>query len=206
MGRRRKIKRGEISIDEAVRTLKRAGTAGAFRQLAQIGDAETTQARNFPTEEISVDLPEGRNKTRKNHTRVRQSEAWRHRRLTAMQQQAVTEMGLAWQAMTSGLGASISRYSNMPGGGSKDRFGLGADLEKTWNEWWRRAHQMRIRCAAFLDFLTEPKTAAEIERERHMKKGRGIENFCAGLDLWAEVRGWTRRTDLGLDMSHQVGH
>ena len=69
-------------------------------------DALEWQERHSPTVEISVDDPEATRKARRNLTRCRQSEVWRHNRLTGMQREAERdeltegEMGPARDAET----------------------------------------------------------------------------------------------------------
>ncbi len=54
-------------------------------------DALDWQETHHPTVEISVDDPESTRKARRNMTRCRQSEAWRHNRLSGMQRDAEKE-------------------------------------------------------------------------------------------------------------------
>ena len=153
-------------------------------------DALDWQERHSPTVEIAVDDPEGTRKARRNLTRVRQSEAWRHNRLTGMQRDAEKEMEFAWRQRTAGLGAASSRYGEARGGSS--RADLGSSVDASWLEWAKMAHQRRILVAAVIDCLAEPRTLAEIERTHRMRRGQAFDNYVAGLDLWCEVRGWTR--------------
>ncbi|HQS15013.1 hypothetical protein [Reyranella sp.] len=160
-------------------------------------DALDWQERHSPTVEIAVDDPEATRKTRRNLTRVRQSEAWRHNRLTGMQRDAEKEMEFAWRQRTAGLGAASSRYGESRGASS--RADLGSSIDASWREWVALAHQRRIMIDAVVDCLAEPKSLAQIERDRRMRRGQAFDNYVAGLDLWCEVRGWTRgpRMDRG---------
>lgn len=144
------------------------------------------------TVEIMADDPESTKKGRKNLTRVRQSEAWRHNRLTGMQRDAEKEMEFAWRQRTAGLGAAVSRYGVRSGGGRPDNAGIDA----SWMEWVRLAHQRRVMIDAVVDCLAEPKTLAQVERDRRMRRGQAFDNYVLGLDLWCEVRGWTRGPSL----------
>lgn len=153
-------------------------------------DALDWQERHSPTVEIAVDDPEATRKTRRNLTRVRQSEAWRHNRLTGMQRDAEKEMEFAWRQRTAGLGAASSRYGEARGGGG--RADLGSSIDATWREWVALAHQRRIMVDAVVDCLAEPKSLAQIEHDRRMRRGQAFDNYVAGLDLWCEIRGWTR--------------
>ena len=54
------------------------------------------------------------------------------------------------------------------------------------------AHRRRILVEAVVDVLTEPRSLAEVEHNRRMRKGEAFRNYAAGLDLWCEVRGWIR--------------
>ncbi|MFN4017621.1 MAG: hypothetical protein ACK4JB_19935 [Reyranella sp.] len=153
-------------------------------------DALDWQERHSPTVEIAVDDPEATRKTRRNLTRVRQSEAWRHNRLTGMQRDAEKEMEFAWRQRTAGLGAASPRYGEARGG--SNRGDLGSSIDASWLEWTKMAHDRRILVAAVIDCLAEPRTLAEIERGHRMRRGQAFDNYVAGLDLWCEVRGWTR--------------
>lgn len=163
-----------------------------WRKRSKLGDAEETQARNNPTEDISVDYSEGEKKARKNVTRVRQSEAWRYKQLTPMQRQAESEMLLAWKSITAGLGTSSSRYGE-PGGKGIDRQSLSADIDAIWVEFMKEARLRKINVSVVLECLTEPKTLPEIERAKRLRPGSALATYQAGLDVWCALRGWTRR-------------
>lgn len=153
-------------------------------------DALDWQERHSPTVEIAVDDPEGTRKARRNLTRVRQSEAWRHNRLTGMQRDAEKEMEFAWRQRTAGLGAAVSQYGLLRGGSG--RADLGSSIDTAWLEWTKLAHQRRILVAAVIDCLAEPRTLTEIERTYRMRRGQAFDNYVLALDLWCEVRGWMR--------------
>lgn len=165
------------------------------------------QEINYPTEEIAVDDPEAKKRTRKNITRVRQSEAWRHKQLTPMQRQAESEMGLAWQARTAGLANVTAQYGDVRGGGSNG-LTLGAGLDQTWRDWVAEAKQRKIHIAVVIDCIAEPKTLADIERDRKLKRGKALAIYLAGLDAWCELRGWLRGSPstivVGLTPSERV--
>lgn len=151
-------------------------------------DALDWQEAHSPTVEIAVDDPEATRKTRRNLTRVRQSEAWRHNRLTGMQREAEKEMEFAWRQRTAGLGAAMSSYGLKRGGGRPDN----ASIDASWGEWVGLAHRRRIMINAVIDCLTEPKTLPQVERDHRMRRGQAFDNYAMGLDLWCEVRGWIR--------------
>lgn len=153
-------------------------------------DALDWQERNWPTVEIAVDDPEATRKARRNLTRCRQSEAWRHNRLSGMQREAEREMELAWRSRTVGLSASVSRYGAPHGG--RNRADLGTSADATWREWAAEAPRRRIMLAVVIECLTEPKTLGEIERDHRMRRGQAFDHYATGLDLWCELRGWTR--------------
>lgn len=142
------------------------------------------------TVEVVADDPEDTKKRRKNLTRVRQSEAWRHNRLTGMQRDAEKEMEFAWRQRTAGLGAAVSKYGLQRGGSG--RADLGSSADEAWLEWNRLAQQRRILVAAVIDCLAEPKTLTEVEQTHRMRRGQAFDNYVLALDLWCEVRGWVR--------------
>jgi hypothetical protein len=162
----------------------------------KFGDALDWQERHSPTVEIAVDDPEGTRKARRNLTRCRQSEAWRHNKLSGMQQDAAKEMEFAFRARTSGLGAAVSKYTPL-GGGSSGRGDTGAAADATWREWAKIAPERRIMVAAVIDCLVEPKTLGQVERDNRMRRGQAMDHFILGLDLWCELRGWIRGPHLG---------
>lgn len=153
-------------------------------------DALDWQEQHSPTVEIAVDDPEATRKTRRNLTRCRMSEAWRHNRLTGMQREAEREMELAWRQRTAGLGASVSRYGVQRGGST--RLDIGADADATWREWAADAPRWRIMVAPAIECFAEPKTLAQIERDHRMRRGQALVNYQAALDLWCYLRGWIR--------------
>ncbi len=153
-------------------------------------DALEWQERHSPTVEIAVDDPEATRKARRNLTRCRQSEAWRHNRLTGMQREAEREMELALRSRIAGLGTAVSRYGAARGGGTNIE--LGSATDSLWRAWATEAPQRRIMVAVVIECLTEPKTLTDIERDHRMRQGQAFEHYAAGLDLWCELRGWTR--------------
>jgi hypothetical protein len=175
---------------------RRAQIAESHRRRSRLSDPDLVQARHSPTVEIAVDDPEAKRKARRNITRVRQSEAWRHNNLDAMQRQAETEMLTAWSARTMGLSAQGLRLDRLGvsvgAGGSVALFDHFAHLEQTWVEWAAEAKAKRISRSVVIEILAEPRTLVEVERDHHMPRGRAIEVYRDALDLWAKLRGWVR--------------
>lgn len=161
-----------------------------YRRRQRQSDVEMQQESHSPTVEIAVDDPDATRKVRRNLTRVRQSEAWRHNRLSGMQRDAEKEMEFAWRQRTTGLGAASSRYGETRGG--SNRADLGAGVDETWCAWAALTKIRRVMLPAVVDCLAEPKTLAEIERDYRMRRGQAFDNYVSGLDLWCEVRGWIR--------------
>jgi hypothetical protein len=157
-------------------------------------DALDWQERHSPTVEIAVDDPEAKRKTRRNLTRCRQSEAWRHNQLTGMQREAEKEMEFAWRARTAGLGASGSRYGRQ--GSGLVRIDIGASADATWREWVIEAPRRRIVVNAAIDCLAEPLTLGQVERRHGLGQGMAMANYMLALDLWCELRGWIGRPRL----------
>lgn len=151
-------------------------------------DALDWQERHSPTVEIAVDDPDSTRRTRRNLTRCRQSEAWRHNQLDSMQRDAWSEMALAYQARTVGLGPSRSKYGPSGGGGRPDN----VVLDQAWKDWCAAAVDRRIMVSAVIDCLVEPLTLAQVERNHRMRRGQAMDQFLKALQLWAELRGWTR--------------
>lgn len=167
------------------------------RRRSKMTDVEEQQETHSPTVEISVDDPEATRKVRRNVTRVRQSEAWRHNRLSGMQRDAEKEMEFAWRQRTAGLGAAVSKYGLQRG--ASTRADLGSSVDQSWCEWAKLSVGRRIMIAAVIDCLAEPKTLAQVELDHGMRRGQAFENYAKALDLWCEVRGWIRgpRMDRG---------
>lgn len=151
-------------------------------------DALDWQERHSPTVEIAVDDPAAKRQTRRNLTRCRQSEAWRHNRLDGMQRDAWNEMAMAYQARTIGLGPSRSKYGPGGGGDRPDN----VVLEQAWKDWCAAAVDRRIMVSAVIDCIVEPLTLAQIERNHRMRRGQAMNQFVQALQLWSELRGWTR--------------
>lgn len=154
-------------------------------------DALEWQERHSPTVEIAVDDPEATRKARRNLTRCRQSEAWRHNRLSGMQREAEREMELALRSRIAGLGTAVSRYGTARGGGAN--VDLGSASDALYREWAAEAPRRRIMVAVVIECLIEPKTLGQIERDYRMRDGQAFQHYATGLDLWCELRGWTRQ-------------
>jgi len=163
-------------------------------------DALDWQERHSPTVEIAVDDPEAKRRTRRNLTRCRQSEAWRHNRLSGMQRDAEKEMEFAWRQRTAGLGASVSKYGLIPPG-RHTRMDLGSDVETTWIAWAKEAPRRRIMVDAAIDCLAEPLTLAQVELKHRMRRSQAMANYMLALDLWCELRGWMRGPPIGFGPS-----
>ena len=151
---------------------RRRAVTEAHRKRSRVTDVEAMQERHSPTVEIAVD--DGASKrTRSNYTRVRQSEAWRHNRLSAMERQAETEMLRAWQARTSGLGAIRSALRpRLASGGFRESV-ENATLESAWLETTREARRRKINFGVVVEVLTEPRTLAEVDKA-HRQKRHGV--------------------------------
>lgn len=152
-------------------------------------DALDWQERHSPTVEIAVDDPEGTRRARRNLTRARQSEAWRHNQLDAMQQQAQTEMDAAYRLRCSGIGPSKSSYGPRNGRGAPAE---NRTLEDTWVAWCEQAIGRRIMVGPVMDLLFEVTTLTAVERNHRLRKGQALIQFKSALDLWSELRGWLR--------------
>jgi hypothetical protein len=98
-----------------------------------------------------------------------------------MQRDAERELELAWRSLTSGLGASRSKLMFEPRGHHDSQSDVAANV-------------------AVIDVLTEPKTLAQVERDRRLRRGHAFAIYSRALDLWAELRGWMRRpATIGLE-------
>lgn len=151
-------------------------------------DALDWQEQHSPTVEIAVDDPESTRKVRRNLTRCRQSEAWRHNQLSGMQRDAEKEMEFAWRQRTAGLGAASSKYGRT--GARDNRMDLGSDIDATWRRWASEAHRRRIMVDAVIDCFAEPLTLMQVERKHRMLRSQAMANYIKALDLWCELRGW----------------
>jgi hypothetical protein len=177
---------------------RRDALAETHRKRQRISDPVAAQERHSPTVEIAVDDPASKRRIRRNITRVRQSEAWRHNQLDPMQRQAETEIAAAWLARTVGLQAHSLRLDRVGSGSppaGNERWAL--ELDHVWREWVNEARRRRISVKAMLMLVTEPMTLPDVERACRLRPGRAIEVYCDGLDLWAKLRGWTASTDCG---------
>jgi len=173
---------------------RRAEVAAAHRKRSRVTDVEAMQERHSPTVEIAVDDGAGKRRTRTNYTRVRQSEAWRHNQLSAMQRQAEVEMVSAWKARTAGTGIrSFSQWGGPIDAGHRTNDGdHGGTLEKAWVEFVAACKAHRIRVALVVEVLAEPQTLRDVEKKFRMRPGSAMARYCRALDLWAVIRGWVR--------------
>jgi len=178
---------------------RRAEITATWRKRSRLSDPAMLQERHSPTVEIAVDDPAGKRRARRNVTRVRQSEAWRHNNLDAMQRQAETEMNAMWMALTVRLQVHTLRLDRNGGAGplllSDDR--RSTLLDATWRDWNGEARRRRISRRVVIMVLTEPRTLREVEQALRLRRGRAIEIYRRGLDLWCELRGWPTSTACG---------
>lgn len=172
---------------------RRTAITETWRKRSRLGDPQLLQERHSPTVEIAVDDPAGKRRTRRNWTRVRQSEAWRHNNLDSMQRQAEAELLAVWTQRTAGLQTHGLRLDRV-GPGTPPAFddARAIQLDRTWLDWVREAPGRGIDVAAFIMLLTEPRTLVEVERACRMARGEAFEAYRQGLDLWAKLRGWLR--------------
>lgn len=172
---------------------KRSALYELHRRRSRLSDPGLLQEQHSPTVEIAVDDPAGKRRARRNITRVRQSEAWRHNNLDTMQRQAEGEMHMAWTLRTVGLAAHHLRLDRHVAGRLPVSDSKRAELlDETWRDWFAEAQLRGIKVAAIIMTLSEPRTLPEVERACELKRGQGIEVYRRGLDLWAELRGWLK--------------
>ena len=173
---------------------RRADITDSHRKRTRVSDPSLVQERHSPTVEIAVDDPEAKRKARRNITRVRQSEAWRHNNLDPMQRDAESEMHRVWRTMTTGLAMHHLAFDRAVGGALRNATAVDhlAGLEQTWRDWRRRARARRIKLVVVIMILAEPRTLREVEQACALSHGSAIEVYRRGLDLWCELRGWLR--------------
>ena len=160
------------------------------RKRSRVTDVERAQERHSPTVEIAVDDPEATRKVRKNLTRVRQSEAWRHNQLSGLQREAEREIELAYRA-NGGPQAAVAKYGSV-GGQGDGGIELSAEIAAAWRDWNVETGRRRINKWVVIDCVSEPRTLAEIERSRRLAPGKALSHYTRGLSLWCELRGWVR--------------
>ncbi len=178
---------GDVGNDAYGQAYKRQWRRQRADLIAAIGRRDRKRLEDDVVEVVADD-PEDTKKRRRNLTRCKQSEAFRHNRLTAMQQEACREMAIAWQGRRMGRGPSRSRYGMMGGGEPPDTY----LVDQKWQEWCAAAVDRRIMVGVVIDCIAEPKTLTQIERDHRLRRGQALDQFCRGLDLWAELRGWMR--------------
>ena len=184
----------EIARQQVAWHRRRHQITESHRRRSQLSDPLMVQERHSPTVEIAVDDPEGKRRARRNLTRVRQSEAWRHNQLSTMQREAEAEIALVWKLITAGIGpASSSAF--------RPRFGIvnaqplllaAVSLERTWRAFVPELRRRRIRRDVVIEVLSEPRTLREIERALRLAHGRALTIYERALDCWCELRGWMR--------------
>jgi hypothetical protein len=174
---------------------RRTRITETWRKRSRLSDPELVQERHSPTVEIAVDDPEAKRRVRRNITRVRQSEAWRHNNLDTMQRQAEAEMHSAWRLRTGGLQIRGQRLdlgaAGRPSAIERDT-AIMLKLDATWREWIVEAKARGIDRRVIIMVLSEPRTLSEVERACRLPRGAAIEIYRRGLDLWCELRGWLR--------------
>lgn len=168
----------------------------AHRKRSRVSDPQVLQERHSPTVEISVDDPAGNQRARRNVTRIRKSESWRHNTLTAMQRQAESEMQMAWLARTVGAGVAGMNLDGVRGGRgvTTDDSQRSIDLEAAWHGLVRACRRERIPFAVVVAVLTEPRTLAELDRQFRLGEGASMFEYVRALDAWSVLRGWSQST------------
>lgn len=126
---------------------------------------------------------------RKNATRVKQSEAWRHKQLDGVQRQAELELERVMRSMRGGP-SLVANYGRV--GGGNDPYAISAAMEQDYRTWRNSAARRGVLIEAVLTCIVELVTMAEIERAHGFAAGDGISNHRAGLNVWAETRGWVK--------------
>jgi len=184
----------EIAHQRLAWDRRRTDITASWRRRSRLSDPELCQERHSPTVEIAVDDPESKRRARRNLTRVRQSEAWRHNHLSTMQRQAESEIAFVWRVITHGLGpTSSAAFRPRFGTSSVATLMIGTTgLEKTWREFLPELGRRRIRRDVVLDVLTEPQTLRQIETQHRLPQGRALAIYERALDCWCELRGWLR--------------
>lgn len=170
-----------------------------YRRRSRLSDALVVQERHSPTVEISVDDDAGKRTTRANITRVRRSEAWRHNHLTAMQRQAEFEIARIWRYRAGAVAAKSANIGRAPSSrgttgpvGDEGEFRY-IELENAWREFVREAPRHSVHVGLVVRLLTDAVTLADVEFEMRIREGEAFRGYTAGLDLWATIRGWTRK-------------
>ncbi len=156
-------------------------------ELSRRSDNEATRLRG--TIPLAEGDSEGQKHARKNATRVRQSEAWRHKQLDGVQRQAEIELDQVIRAKLGGP-ALVAKYGRI--GGGHNPYEISAAMSATWVSWIEHARIRGIDHDAVVDCIAQPLTLGDIEKGHGMVDGQGIVNHRRGLDLWAELRGWIR--------------
>jgi hypothetical protein len=184
----------QVARDRVAWQARRSDIAETQRRRSRISDPQLSQERHSPTVEIAVDDPEAKRKARRNITRVRQSEAWRHNQLNAMQRQAETEMLTAFTQRTAGLGAhGMSMIASVYGRAAEVReTEWMARLDETWRDWQLEARRQRVKVVTVIMILSEPRTLVEVEQSCGLDRGQAMAIYVRALDLWATLRGWLR--------------
>lgn len=165
------------------------------RRRSRLSDPAMVQERHSPTVEIAVDDPEAKKRARRNLTRVRQSEAWRHNQLTPMQRQAETEIMLTWKTLSAGLSTTSSAaFRGLRFGASavSSILIIAVTLEEVWRDFVPELRRRRIRRDVVIEMLSEPRTMREVEHDHRLPHGRALAIYTRALDCWCELRGWMR--------------
>lgn len=170
---------------------RRVITDRHVRISRQSGDALEVQERHSPTIEIAVDDSEGRRRARRNLTRVRQSEAWRHNQLSTLQRQAEGEMRDAFEARIAGLKIAAMNFERVSlGVDDRGPTGRAIDADARWRAWFSVARKKKIATSVVIDCLAALVTLADIEKAYRKGNGWALGHYQRGLDLWAVMRGW----------------
>lgn len=160
------------------------------------GEPEDVQARHSPTVEIAIDDSDGKKRARRNMTRVKQSEAWRHNQLSGVQRQAESEMYSIYRERTVGLRSSSGSLGlGISGGRNADADAADrSDRESAWLTWFAQARKKKVATSVVIACIDATATLRELDSSYGKRHGWALRHYRSGLDLWAILRGWLPRS------------
>jgi hypothetical protein len=146
------------------------------------------QERHHPTESKKAADDAGAQTAAPCRRRLTDARLWES--LDACQQDAAFAIATSFESMSRGLGFMTSDWQRIPG--SRGAGGDPGRLGGLYVDWAKACHKADVSHSMIIDILCYGISCRALDRDRRQRSGASRRNLVAGLDLYAEMRGWRR--------------
>ena len=181
----------EITVTQDARKRPPATDSGPWtdwQPLWEAGGPHALQETHSPTE--AVTLRQGAERRLwQSQRRIVDARLWAT--LEGRRQDAALQIAHAFEAMSRGLGYTLSNWERLPGARSHNNASEAhARLVGDYAEWAKRCALAKISHAMVLDILVFGKGLKQSDGERRMRKGSARKNLLKGLEIYCHLKGW----------------